>query len=230
MSGPGPLVLISDAARVGEARFLDVLCAALEAGLPAVQIREPSWGLDEVSTLVERVLDLVGASGRPDVVLLVSRRAELVERFGLAGVHVGGGRPEAVAAARAIAPRGALVGYSAHSIPEIEEAARHGADYASYSPVFGAISKRHALEPVGLEGLRLACRAATIPVLALGGILPEHAPRIREAGAAGAATIGGILDAEDPGAAVREFLAGWNRDERSAFGGQPSASGPAIAP
>lgn len=203
------LQLISDAARVGEAKFLRALEAALEAGLRRVQVREPSWGPERFEAFALRVAEVARRGAREGVLVIVSRRAELVGRLGLGGVHVGGAPPAAVSAARSAVPPGALVGYSAHSVEEIEEAARRGADYATYSPIFGAISKRHALPPLGLERLREACARSPIPVYALGGVLPEHAAEIRRAGAAGAAMIGGILDAPDPAAAVRRFFDLW---------------------
>lgn len=208
--GPaGALQLISDAARVGEATFLRALEAALEAGLRRVQVREPSFGPERLEAFARRVAEVARRGAREDVLVIVSRRADLVGRLGLAGVHVGGAAPAEVAAARSVVPPGALVGYSAHAVGEIEEAARCGADYATYSPIFGAISKRHALPSVGLEGLRDACARSPIPVYALGGILPEHAGEVRRAGAAGAAMIGGILGAPDPAAAVRRFFELW---------------------
>lgn len=204
-----PLQLISDAARVGEAKFFEALEAALRAGLRRVQLREPAWDPERFEAFVKDAADFIRNGPWRDALILVSRRADLVDRLGLDGVHVGGGKPEDVRAARAAVRAGSIVGYSAHSIEEILEAARQGADYVSYSPIFGSLSKRHPLEPVGIEGLRRACSASPIPVYALGGILPEHAAEIRRAGAAGAAMIGGILDAADPAAAVRGFLEGW---------------------
>ncbi len=205
------LQLISDAARIGEAAFFEVLEAALPAGLRRIQVREPSWDPERFEAFVKKVAERVRRGPWRDARIIVSRRPDLVGRLGLDGVHVGGGRPEAVREARAEVPAGAIVGYSAHSIEEIIEAARCGADYVSFSPIFGSVSKRHALPPVGLEGLKRACSRSPIPVYALGGILPERAAEIRRAGAAGAAMIGGILDAPDPAAAVRCFFESWER-------------------
>jgi thiamine-phosphate pyrophosphorylase len=265
-----PFILISDAARVGEDRFLAVLEAAMAGGLEAVLVREPAWDEKRLRGLLRRVLDL----GRPLRVLLSVRAASfgrlaLVRELGLGGVHVGGGRTEDVSVARTAigfasdaalgsaplhgstppgsppepalgapgaGPRsparsGLLVGYSSHSLAEIREAARSGADYVFLSPIFRPLSKagspgsppsmrspppgaRSASllgpEPlVGLEGLAEACRRSPIPVYALGGIGPRHAGALRRAGAAGGAAIGSILDASDPEEAVRSFLQGW---------------------
>ena len=66
-----------------------------------------------------------------------------------------------------------LIGRSTHSIDELEQAAAEGCDYAFLSPIYASNSKV-GLEGRGLTFLRSATRVATLPVLALGGILPTH--------------------------------------------------------
>jgi thiamine-phosphate pyrophosphorylase len=211
-----PLLLISDVERVGEERFLSALEAAISAGLRMLQVREPGWSEKRLRDLVSRVRERVRDSvpeALPDVLLVLNRRpgqpVELASELDMDGVHLGGGSPERVAAARAVLGPKQLVGYSAHELSELVEAAEGGATYGSYSPVFGALSKEHPLPSVGLVGLELACRRAPLPVYALGGVTPEHAGRLRRSGAAGAAMIGSILDVPDPAVAVRAFLLGW---------------------
>ena len=195
-----PLMLISDAQRVGMPRFLEVLAEAWSAGLPLLQVREP-----EAEEALDRILSLERPAGAR---ILINRRADLCAPYSLDGVHVGGGRPERVKVARGIVGE-RLVGYSGHREEEVFEAARYGADYVTYSPVFGALSKEHALPVLGEDGLRKMCAVSPVPVVALGAVTPERAPAVRRAGAAGMAVIGSIIDAERPGEVVREFLKAW---------------------
>ena len=204
-----PLFLISDVERLGEARFLHVLEEAVRSGLGMVQLREPSWPEDRVRALAGSVRALLAREDLRRPLLLVNRRPALALELALDGIHVGGGDPSEVARCRSLTGEDLLVGYSAHSLREIGEAERAGADYVTYSPIFGAISKRHVLPAVGLEGLKEACASTTIPVFALGGVTPRHAVALREAGAAGAGMMGSILDAPEPGEAVSEFLRRW---------------------
>jgi thiamine-phosphate pyrophosphorylase len=204
-----PLCLISDAARVGEARFLEALAGAARGGLRMVMVREPGWDVDRARALVLSAREVIDRLALDGCLLLIGRRPALAVELGLDGVHVGGGDPEDVSRARALAGPRLLIGYSAHSLEELAAAAARGADYATYSPVFGAISKAHPLPPVGIAGLEAACRRSPIPVYALGGVTPDHAAAVRGAGAAGAAMIGAILDAPDPAVSARAFLAGW---------------------
>ena len=205
-----PLCLVSDAERIGEERFLEALAAAAAGGLRWVLVREPEWTADRARVLAERAREALrsGSGGEPTF-LVVSRRPVLAFSLGAEGVHVPGRELSRIILARAIVGPGRLVGYSAHTIREAAEAPSLGADYLFYSPVFRPLSKTSSLKPVGLDGLEEACRTSSIPVFALGGIQPEHAGELRRRGAAGAAMIGGLLDAEDPREAASLFLEGW---------------------
>lgn len=195
-----PLMLISYAHRVGMPRFLEVLAEAWSAGLSLLQVREP-----DAEAALDRILSLERPAGAK---VLINRRADLCERYSLDGVHVGGGEPSRVTDARKIVGD-RLVGYSAHGEDEVFEAARCGADYVTYSPVFGALSKEHPLPALGEEGLRKMCAVSPVPVVALGAVTPERAPAVKRAGAAGMAVIGSIVDADRPDEVVRAFLSTW---------------------
>ncbi|MBI4586864.1 MAG: thiamine phosphate synthase [Planctomycetes bacterium] len=207
-----PLYLITDGARVGEARMLEAAARAARGGLRMIQAREKGLGDEELARFIDRLRRAVP----PEILLLANGRVRLVEELDLAGVHLGGDVEQVAAARRALQP-GRLVGYSAHSIGEVQRAADLGADYASFSPVFRPLSKESPLPAAGLDGLRRVCERARIPVYALGGITADRAASARQAGAAGVAVIGAILDAADPEAAARELLRSWqgNAENRS---------------
>ncbi len=90
-----------------------------------------------------------------------------------------------------------LVGVSCHSLGASLGAARAGADYIYFSPIFNTPSKANYGPPQGLGRLATICRAVTIPVIAIGGISPENAESCLQAGAAGVAAIRMFQDSLD---------------------------------
>jgi thiamine-phosphate pyrophosphorylase len=121
------------------------------------------------------------------VPVVLSSRADVALAVGAAGVHL----PEGdlpVAGARRLLGGGRLVGRSVHSVAAAEAAAREGADYLVFGPVFGT-SSHAGLPAAGLDALREVCRAVDLPVLAIGGVDFDRAEQCRRAGAAGFAAI-----------------------------------------
>jgi thiamine-phosphate pyrophosphorylase len=82
-------------------------------------------------------------------------------------------------------------------------AARDGADYIYFSPIFHTPSKAFYGPPQGVERLRQVCRAVSIPVIAIGGVTLENVASCYAAGAAGAAAIRLFQESADLLSAVR---------------------------
>ena len=172
-----------------------------------LQIREPELSAVELRSLVERLVRTA-----PDTRLIViNRQPDLAAEMSLDGVHIGGGDPSVIRSARARVGRARLVGYSAHRPEEVHEAAEAGADYVTYSPIYGALSKVHPLPAVGVDALADACASSAIPVYALGGVTPDHVTELKRAGVVGVAVIGAVLHASRPADTVKDFLSRWRQ-------------------
>lgn len=100
------------------------------------------------------------------------------------------------------------IGRSCHDRRGLLEAAAAGADWATLAPVFMPIARKNQLSrpPHGEHGLRQALEGVVLPVFALGGVDVNTASSVEAAGAAGAACIGAVLGACDPGAAAESLL------------------------
>jgi thiamine-phosphate pyrophosphorylase len=189
------LVLVTDRQATAGRDLVDVVCAALDAGLPAVQLREKDMSGAALLGLAEQ---LRKATEARRALLFVNDRVDVALAVGADGVQLGHGAVSVADARRLLSP-GALVGVSTH-----ETMAANDADFF----VFGAVYPTPGKSAVGAVALRAAVDAARpVPVLAIGGITAAEVPELRAFGAAGVAVIRAILGAPDPAAATRALLA-----------------------
>jgi thiamine-phosphate pyrophosphorylase len=176
---------------------------ATQAGIEMVQIREKHLGARELLELTRAAVRAAEGTGAK---ILVNTRADVAIAAAADGVHLPAGSMSPTEIRRA-APSGFVVGVSCHAAAEVRQAASEGADFVVFGPVFETASKRIYGAPQGLERLRAVCRAATIPVVALGGISIENAAACLEAGAAGVAGISLFQQAADLPAVVESLRA-----------------------
>ena len=188
--------------------------------------RQARWPLDQVAAAVfaaggrwfllrdkdlapaarRRMLERLVAVARPyGATILLGGDPALARAAGAAGVHLPDGGD--VAAARAVLGAAALIGFSAHDLAGAAAAARAGADYVIFSPIFPSASKPGYGPALGLTGLRDAAARLPVPVLALGGVTAATMAGCLDAGAAGVAVMGAVMSAEDPGAAMAALRA-----------------------
>jgi len=216
---PFRLYLISDrklaAAHGG---LIAVIEAALQAtedvgqpGAIAVQLREKDLPAHELYELARALLPITRRYAAP---LLLNDRLDVAIAAGADGVHLPSNGLPVIEARRLLGPW-ALIGVSTHKLGEIVAAAESGADFAVFGPVFDPLSKPASSAAGGAEGLGAACRAAALPVYALGGITAERIHRLHRSGAfadgesagpAGAGVIGAVIGADHPRKAAQALL------------------------
>lgn len=197
---PARLLVVADRDYVGDdERWLALLgeVAASATDRPvAIQVRAKSTSRVEAATLASRARDVVPRN----VMLLLNGDTALAERLGYAGVHWPEADVPATRPPHAIAFRSA----AAHSPAAAQRARAAGADVAVFGAVYAPGS--HPGEGMGLDALREVAQDAGLPVIAIGGIQPEHVADCIEAGAAGVAVVSGILGAPNIEHAVSRYL------------------------
>ena len=153
----------------------------------------------------EALAPLCRAAG---VRLIVNDDAALAADIGAGGVHLGETDGDLDAARRLLGPD-ALIGVSCYdSLARARAAADAGASYVAFGAFFPSTTKPNARK-ASFDLLRDSA-ALGLPRVAIGGITPDNARSVIEAGADLIAVIGGIFDAPDPVAAARACRRGFD--------------------
>jgi thiamine-phosphate pyrophosphorylase len=176
----------------------------LDAGPCCLQLRAKETGARAFATAARRMLPLCRAAGVP---FCVNDRLDVALAVGADLVHLGQDDLPLTDALRIRTAAGRpdlIVGFSTHNAAQAVAAAGAGADYIGFGPVFATSSKLNPDPVVGLGQLAEVCRTASIPVVAIGGVRPEDAGLVAQAGASAAAVISAVNNAPDPTAAGRQ--------------------------
>jgi thiamine-phosphate pyrophosphorylase len=178
-----------------------------EGGARLVQLREKHLSPREFYREAEDALRVARGRG---VKFIINDRADIALAVGADGVHLGQDDmpPEA---ARALLGAGAIIGFSTHGVEQAVAASRLPVDYIAVGPVFATSSKENPDPLVGLEGVRRVREAVgRVPLVSVGGITPQNARSVLDAGADSVAVIGALLAPADPAGIIRrtrDFLA-----------------------
>jgi thiamine-phosphate pyrophosphorylase len=182
------------------AQILREVEAALEGGAVAVQYRDKQ-PLDAVG-LARQLLTLCHVYRAP---LLINDSVELALKVGADGVHMGRDDGD-IAEARQRLGSEAIIGVSCYNdVQKACTAAERGANYVAFGRFFPSGSKPLAA-PAELATLTRAKQLLNLPIVAIGGILPENGGQLLSAGADLLAVIGGVFDRE-PQASARAYQA-----------------------
>jgi thiamine-phosphate pyrophosphorylase len=195
---PGPLLVITD--RHQARHSIETIAAAVgHGGGRWLLLRDRDLAPAERWDLAARLARIASRHG---IALSVSTDAELAAAVAAAGIHLQAAA--AVAPARQRLGSTAVIGVSAHSLPDVAAAAKAGADYVTLSPIFLTSSKPGYGPALGVATLRAAA-VYEIPVLALGGVTANTAGACLAAGARGVAVMGAVMRADDPGRIVGDL-------------------------
>lgn len=155
-----------------------------------IQLRDKHASPLEFYDEAKAALEVANERG---VILIINDRADIALALGAAGVHLGQDDlpPEA---ARRLLGEDAIIGYSTHSLTQIQAAAKLPIDYFAIGPVFPTSTKENPDPVVGLDGVKLAREAiGDMLLVGIGGITPANAVEVIQAGADAVALINSLL-------------------------------------
>jgi thiamine-phosphate diphosphorylase len=197
---PFPLIsAVSDRRRLASsddracALLVEWSAAVATAGVDIIQLRES--GLTD-SALTALARGVVAATAGTAAMVLLNDRTDVALVTDCDGVHLPSTAP-AAAIVRRMAPDGFVIGRSVHQGDDLASTAT-GCDYLTFGTVFASASKPAGHPAAGLEAFQRCCRAATVPVQAIGGVTVGNAAALARAGAGGVAAIGLFVDGWSP--------------------------------
>ena len=199
MSAPGArerlaaarLYAILDLGYVEPGNALAMARALAEGGADIVQLR--AKGVEPA--MIESVArDLTRLSQDFGWLTIINDHPEIAAAAGATGVHVGQD-DQAVERARAVLD-GGIVGKSTHSLAQAEAAAREGADYIGFGPLY-ATGTKPDYQPIGLDDIREAHRRVSVPIFCIGGVNEARLDEVLAAGARRVVIVSGLLLAPD---------------------------------
>jgi len=173
---------------------------ALEGGAAIVQYRDKTG--DGERRRAEGA-DMLALCHRFGVPLIINDDVELAAIIGADGVHLGEHDGD-IAAARTRLGAAAVIGVSCYdSLDRARQLAAAGAGYLAFGAFFPSPTKPFARQ--ARADLLRDAKALGLPLVAIGGITPDNAQPLIEAGADFVAAISGVFAKADPCAAARRY-------------------------
>lgn len=188
------LYLVTDRTLTRGRDLLWVLEQALEGGVNAVQLREKDLAGRELFDLAEKISRLCERYGAS---LFINDRVDVALAVDAAGVQLGK-TSVPIEAARSLLGPERLIGASIHSLDELNDATRSGADFVLFGPVYFTPSKASFGAPQGLAALQKIVATSALPVYAIGGLTEQNVEAVRNLGVHGIALIAAIISAARP--------------------------------
>ena len=164
---------------------------AILGGSTIIQIREKNISDDEY---IKRASEILPVCQKYNIPLIINDRVSVAKALGC-GVHLGASDGD-IKQAREILGKDAIIGATAKTIETAKLAEESGADYIGSGAVFGSETKTDA-KPMNLEFFAEICKSVNIPVVAIGGINPNNAFKLKNTGLAGICAVSGIFAQQD---------------------------------
>lgn len=200
-SFPSPLYAIVDALGRADLSFVDLAGQICAGGAALLQLRVKDVSTREFLTIAHEVREVCRRSG---CMLIVNDRVDIALAVEADGVHIGQEDVPLEAARKVLGPH-KRIGVSTHDPAQALAAARSGADYIGFGPLFGTRTKTTGYTARGLDQLRAIRALVSLPIVAIGGITAERAPSALSAGADAVAMISDIVLADDITAKMRQM-------------------------
>mgnify|MGYP006285215589 FL=1 len=199
------LYAITQTEHKSSSQILNEVELALKSGVAVLQYRDKQ-PLDALN-LAQQLSRLCQQYSVP---LIINDDVDLALKVGADGVHLGRDDASFDIARMRLGPE-AIIGVSCYN--DLKKAvlmAERGADYVAFGRFYPSGTKPLAA-PADIATLTLARQVLNIPIVAIGGIIPENAQLLVDAGADLIAVVGGIFN-DNPEKSVQNYFNSLNFD------------------
>jgi thiazole tautomerase (transcriptional regulator TenI) len=163
-----------------------------------IHIREKTKSASEIMEIVAFLLN----NGVPKRKLVINDRLDVALLNQLSNVHLPG-HSFSIEKVKQM-DTSLRVGRSIHSLQEAIECENAGADYLLFGHIFETNSKAN-LTPRGIRQLAEICENVQIPVIAIGGIVPETVSKLSDVKLSGVAVMSYVMASDEPIRALLEL-------------------------
>ena len=173
---------------------------AILGGCTVIQLREKecsSKDFYQTACSVKKITE------KYQVPLIINDRVDIVLAVDADGVHVGQSDLPADIV-RKLLGNDKIVGVSARTVEEAEQAQRDGADYIGVGAMYATHTKKDA-RPVTIEQLANIRKQVSIPIVAIGGINKDRVKDFEGIGINGVAVVSAVIAQKDIKAAALEL-------------------------
>jgi thiamine-phosphate pyrophosphorylase len=172
----------------------DQAIRAYKAGCKWVQLRMKDCSELEIEQEIKKILPVANAH---NAILLINDNAELALRTGAHGVHLGK-NDLCPAEARKLLGSDFIIGGTANTFEDVLSLMDREVDYVGMGPFRFTTTKKNLSPVLGKEGYchtisRLKEAGKNIPIVAIGGILPNDIEDLLQSGIHGIAAAGAVL-------------------------------------
>ncbi len=190
--------LVTDTALSRKRSNLEVVKAAVNGGVSAVQLREKGLSAKDFFLRGVEIREFLADHNVP---LIINDRIDLAIALDADGVHLGQSDLPLEIARRILGPD-KIIGWSVNDLTQINEKSSSLVDYFAISPVFFTSTKKDISTPWGTEGVVRARSATHVPLVGIGGIGLDNVSGAILAGLDCVAVVSAIVSADDPLAAT----------------------------
>ena len=195
------LYFITDSTGFDEEEFLWRIEEAIKGGATLIQLREKDKTTREYVETAKKVHEITKKYNIP---LIIDDRIDVAMATGAEGVHLGQS-DMSIDVARKILGDNTIIGATAKTIEQAQEAYENGADYLGVGAIYPTTTKVKTVL-TSVDTLKEICRAVPIPVNAIGGLNKDNIDILKGSPIAGICVVSAIMKAENPKNAAEELL------------------------